>query len=242
MTFNFTCRGRSLMWPSCTCIPAASPTCANRTSSYVNDGDVTTREYNDGYGNICTRFLAPAGNLRMWNSTLIEDSGLPDPLAYDAREVPTEELPDDVLVFLLNSRYCEVDLLSPAAFDLFGHLPPGGSRVHAVVEWVNKKVTFGYQYARATKTALDVYTERVGVCRDYQHLAVAFCRASTSPPATSPATLATSACPTPAPWISAPGSKPTSTANGGPSTPATTSRVSDECSWPPAATLRMWRS
>ena len=86
-----------------------------------------------------------------------------------------------MLVFLLNSRYCEVDLLSPAAFDLFGHLPPGGSRVHAVVEWVNKKVTFGYQYARATKTALDVYTERVGVCRDYQHLAVAFCRALNIP-------------------------------------------------------------
>jgi transglutaminase-like putative cysteine protease len=147
----------------------------------VNDGAVTTREYNDGYGNICTRFLAPAGNLKMWNSTLIEDSGLPDPVAYDAREVPTEELPDDVLVFLLNSRYCEVDLLSPAAFDLFGHLPPGGSRVHAVVEWVNKKVTFGYQYARATKTALDVYTERVGVCRDYQHLAVALCRALNIP-------------------------------------------------------------
>src|SRR5580698_4682670 len=135
------------------------------------DGDVPTREYNDSYGNICTRFLAPAGNLRIWNSTLIEDPGLPDPLAYDAREVPIEELPNDVLVFLLNSRYCEVDLLSPAAFDLFGHMPPGGGRVHAVVEWVNKKVTFGYQYARTTKTALDVYTERVGVCRDYQHLA-----------------------------------------------------------------------
>ena len=145
------------------------------------EGDVPTREYNDGYGNICTRFQAPAGNLRIWNSTLIEDSGLPDPLAYDAREVPLEELPNDVLVFLLNSRYCEVDLLSPTAFDLFGHLPPGGGRVHAVVEWVNKKVTFGYQYARATKTALDVYTERVGVCRDYQHLAVAFCRALNIP-------------------------------------------------------------
>jgi transglutaminase-like putative cysteine protease len=147
----------------------------------VNDGAVPTREYRDGYDNICTRFLAPAGNLRIWNSTLIEDSGLPDPAAYDAREIPLEELPDDVLVFLLNSRYCEVDLLSPAALDLFGHLPTGGSRVHAVVEWVNKKVTFGYQYARATKTALDVYTERVGVCRDYQHLAVAFCRALNIP-------------------------------------------------------------
>jgi transglutaminase-like putative cysteine protease len=149
----------------------------------VTSGDieVPTRVYNDGYGNICTRFLAPAGNLRMHNLTLVEDSGLPDPVAYDAREVPLEELPDDVLVFLLNSRYCEVDLLSPVALDLFGHLPKGGSRVHAVVEWVNRKVTFGYQYARSTKTALDVYTERVGVCRDFQHLAVTLCRALNIP-------------------------------------------------------------
>ena len=177
----------------------------------------------------------------MWNSTLIEDSGLPDPLAYDAREVPLEELPDDVLVFLLNSRYCEVDLLSPAAFDLFGHLPPGGSRVHAVVEWVNKKVTFGYQYARATKTALDVYTERVGVCRDYQHLAVAFCRALNIPARYVAGYLGDIGVPYPRPWISAPGSKLTSMASGGPSTPATTSPASDECSWPPAATPPMWR-
>jgi transglutaminase-like putative cysteine protease len=147
----------------------------------AGNSEVATREYRDSFGNICTRYLAPAGNLRMWNSTLIEDSGLPDPVAYDAREVPTEELPNDVLIFLLNSRYCEVDLMSSIALDLFGHLPPGGSRVHAVVEWVFKKVTFGYQYARATKTALDVYTERAGVCRDFQHLAVTLCRALNIP-------------------------------------------------------------
>ena len=167
---------------------------------------------------------------------MIEDPGLPDPLAYDAREVPLEELPNDVLVFLLNSRYCEVDLLSPAAFDLFGHLPPGGGRVHAVVEWVNKKVIFGYQYARTTKTALNVYTERVGVCRDYQHLAVAFCRALNIPARYVAGYLGDIGVPYTGPWISAPGSKPTLTASGGPSTPATTSRASDECSWPPAAT------
>jgi transglutaminase-like putative cysteine protease len=144
-------------------------------------GNIASTEYSDSYGNICTRFVAPAGPLRLWTSTLIEDSGLPDPVAYDAREVPVEELPDDVLRFLLSSRYCEVDLLSGIAADLFGHLPHGGSRVHAVVEWVNRKVTFGYQYARPTKTALDVYTERLGVCRDFQHLAVAFCRALNIP-------------------------------------------------------------
>ncbi len=140
------------------------------------DGNIASTEYSDSYGNLCTRFLAPGGPLRMWTSTLIEDSGLPDPLAYDAREIPTEELPNDVLRYLLSSRYCEVDLMSPIAADLFGHLPRGGSRVHAVVAWVNQAVTFGYQYARPTKTALDVYTERLGVCRDFQHLAVTLCR------------------------------------------------------------------
>jgi transglutaminase-like putative cysteine protease len=140
------------------------------------DGGIPSTDYSDSFGNICTRFLAPAGSLRLHTSTLIEDSGLPDPVAYEAREVPLPELPNDILRFLLNSRYCEVDLLSGAALDLFGHLPPGGSRVHAIVKWVNSKVTFGYQYARATRTALDVFTERVGVCRDFQHLAVTFCR------------------------------------------------------------------
>jgi transglutaminase-like putative cysteine protease len=145
------------------------------------DGDIPSHEYSDTFGNLCTRFVAPAGNLRIHNSTLIYDSGLPDPPAHDVPEVPIDQLPDDVLRFLLASRYCEVDLLSPIAFDLFGHLPKGGSRVHAIVEWVNQKVKFGYAYARSTKTALDVYTERLGVCRDFQHLAVTFCRALNIP-------------------------------------------------------------
>jgi len=142
----------------------------------TSDGDISTHEYSDSYGNICTRFLAPVGQLRLWNSTLIEDSGLPDPVAWGAKEIPPQELPDDVLVYLLNSRYCEVDLLSAIAVELFGNVAPGWSRVQAICNWVNSKVTFNYGFARPTKTALDVFTERVGVCRDYQHLAVTFCR------------------------------------------------------------------
>jgi transglutaminase-like putative cysteine protease len=139
-------------------------------------GEVASYEYSDTYGNICTRFYAPAGQLRLWNSTLIEDSGLPDPVAWDAKEVPTQELPDDVLVFLLNSRYCETDLLGSVAYELFGNVAPGWGRVQAICDWVNTKVKFDYNFARPTKTALDVYTERIGVCRDFQHLAVTFCR------------------------------------------------------------------
>jgi transglutaminase-like putative cysteine protease len=139
-------------------------------------GEIVSHEYKDSYGNICTRFLAPAGYLKLWTSTVIEDSGEPDPVDREAKEIPPHELPDEVLCFLLNSRYCEVDLLSSVALDLFGHLAPGWDRVQAICDWVHNKVTFNYGMTRPTKTALDVYTERVGVCRDFQHLAVTFCR------------------------------------------------------------------
>ena len=139
-------------------------------------GPVESHEYMDGYGNICTRFFAPAGQMRLWASTVIEDSGLPDPVARDAREIPTQDLPNEVLCFLLNSRYCEVDLLSSIALELFGGYAPGWDRVQAICDWVQKKVTFNYGMTRPTKTALDVFTERVGVCRDFQHLAVTLCR------------------------------------------------------------------
>ena len=141
-----------------------------------SSGEIASHEYSDSYGNICTRFLAPQGHLRLLNSTLIEDSGLPDPVAWGAREIPPQELPDDVLCFLLNSRYCEVDQLSAIAVELFGDIAPGWGRVQAICDWVQTKVTFNYGMTRPTKTALDVFTERVGVCRDFQHLAVTFCR------------------------------------------------------------------
>jgi transglutaminase-like putative cysteine protease len=135
----------------------------------------------DSFGNRCTRFLAPKGTLRLRNETLIHDSGQADPIATDAREVPVQELPIDVLRYLYNSRYCEVDRFSMIAVELFGSAKPGWSRVQAICDWVHTHVTFGYQYARPTKTALDVYTERFGVCRDFQHLAVTLCRALNIP-------------------------------------------------------------
>ena len=140
------------------------------------DGNIATHEYTDVFGNLCTRFNAPPGHLRIHNSTLIKDNLGLDPENWDAREIPIAELPDDVLRFLLNSRYCEVDLMTPIAVELFGSVAPGWNRVQAICNWVNSKVQFNYMFARPTKTALDVYTERIGVCRDYQHLAVTFCR------------------------------------------------------------------
>jgi transglutaminase-like putative cysteine protease len=137
---------------------------------------VPVLRYVDLFGNRCTKFLAPQGLLRLYNSTLIEDSGDPDPVNPSAREVPVEFLPEKTLNYLLASRYCEVDLLLDTAARLFGGLPRGWSRVQAVCDWVHNHITFSYPQARPTRTALEVYNERVGVCRDFQHLAITMCR------------------------------------------------------------------
>jgi len=137
--------------------------------------------YIDSFGNRCARFVAPPGPLRLTNSTLIQVSGGTDEVNLAAREVPVGELPNEVLMYLLNSRYCEVDRFAAIAYELFGQIKPGWGRVQAICDWVHAKVAFNYQQARPTKTALDVYTERVGVCRDFQHLAITFCRALNIP-------------------------------------------------------------
>jgi transglutaminase-like putative cysteine protease len=132
--------------------------------------------YIDSFGNRCAKFLARKGPLRLYNSTLIEDSGDPDPVNRAAREMPVDSLPKETLIYLLGSRYCEVDLLSDFAARMFGGLPRGWQRVQAVCDWVQNHITFGYGYARSTRTALEVFNERVGVCRDFQHLAATLCR------------------------------------------------------------------
>ena len=137
--------------------------------------------YFDSFGNRCARFVAPQGHLRLSSSTLIRDSGEPDPFDWNARESAVGNLPDEILRYLMNSRYCEVDRFSNIAFELFGNLAPGWARVQAICNWVHNKVTFNYQQARPTKSAMDVFTERVGVCRDFQHLAITFCRALNIP-------------------------------------------------------------
>jgi transglutaminase-like putative cysteine protease len=134
-------------------------------------------EYMDSFGNRCTRIHASQGTLRLWNSTLIRDSGEPDPVDWSAAQVPVERLPTSAMQFLLASRYCEVDRLSDLAWQLFGNTAPGWPTVQAICDWVHNNVTFGYQYARPTKTALEVSEERQGVCRDFQHLAITLCRA-----------------------------------------------------------------
>jgi transglutaminase-like putative cysteine protease len=133
--------------------------------------------YSDSFGNRCTRITAPQGPLILSNSTLINDSGEPDPVDWSAPMVPIDRLPPEVLQFLVASRYCEVDRISDLAWNLFANVEPGWPTVQAICDWAHENTTFGYNYARSTKTALDVTTEHCGVCRDFQHLAIALCRA-----------------------------------------------------------------
>jgi transglutaminase-like putative cysteine protease len=138
--------------------------------------EIPVHEYADPFGNRCGRIVAPPGRLRLRNRTVVEDSGRPDPVHEDVVQHPVEELPPEVLQYLLASRYCEVDRLSDPAWQLFGHTPPGWGRVQAVCDWVHQHVNFGYEYASPTRGAHEVYTERKGVCRDFTHLAVTLCR------------------------------------------------------------------
>jgi transglutaminase-like putative cysteine protease len=144
--------------------------------------DVQVTKFTDFYGNICGRLLAPVGNLRFSLDALIEDHGEPDRKPCpNAMQHTIENLPGEVLGYLLPSRYCEVDKLSDAAWKLFGHTAPGWPRVQAICDWVNEHITFGYQYANQSKSAFDVYGDGKGVCRDFNHLAVAFCRGMNIP-------------------------------------------------------------
>jgi transglutaminase-like putative cysteine protease len=120
--------------------------------------------------------VAPQGTVRLYSSTVISDSGLPDETAMGSAQAPVDKLPPELLQFLLASRYCEVDKLSNFAWQQFGYFQPGAPCVQAICDWVHQNVTFGYQFARPTKTAVDVLAERNGVCRDFQHLAITLCR------------------------------------------------------------------
>jgi transglutaminase-like putative cysteine protease len=138
-------------------------------------------DFVDAFGNRAARILAPAGAVRIHYDNVIEDSGRGDVPIAGLQLTPLLAMPPECWRFLLASRYCEVDRMSEIAWDLFGRSPESWERVQAVVDWVHTNVTFGYQFARPTKTALDVYTERQGVCRDFQHLAITFLRALNIP-------------------------------------------------------------
>jgi transglutaminase-like putative cysteine protease len=137
--------------------------------------------YRDSFGNWCSRIVAPAGETRITTDALVNDSGLPDVVAAGARQTPVELLPEETLIFLLGSRYCETERLSTIAWQLFGNGPTGWDRVQAICDFVHGHIEFGYHHARQTRTAWEAYVDKTGVCRDFAHLAVAFCRCMNIP-------------------------------------------------------------
>lgn len=152
-----------------------------RPDHLVTDPPVPIESYRDSFGNWCSRLVAPPGRFTLGTDGIIRDDGKPDPVAADAVQLPVEALPSDTLLFLLGSRYCETDVLSEEAWRLFAATPPGWPRVQAICDFVNRHLTFGYEHSRATRTAAEAYAERRGVCRDFAHLAIAFCRCMNIP-------------------------------------------------------------
>jgi transglutaminase-like putative cysteine protease len=137
--------------------------------------------YRDCFNNICARIVAPQGRLRIYNEAIVRDGGAPDPVAPDAEQHYISELPDDCMMFLLGSRYCETDELAAFAWSTFGNTKPGWERVQTIVDFVHSHITFGYAHARPTKSALQAYLEGLGVCRDFAHLAITLCRCMSIP-------------------------------------------------------------
>ena len=152
-----------------------------RPERLMIEPELEVEDYLDALGNRVGRLIAPAGKLRVWYDNVALDSGQNEPSMYGLSLSRVDDLPKDVLPYLLASRYCEVERLSPMAWDLFGKTPSTWERVQAVLDFVHKHVTFGYRFARSTKSAWDVWYEQKGVCRDYQHLAITLLRALNIP-------------------------------------------------------------
>jgi len=145
------------------------------------DPPVPIAPYRDLFGNWCSRIVAPAGRMRLFADGIVRDSGLPDPVVASAVQHAVEDLPPETIVYLLGSRYCETDRLSDIAWKLFENTPPGWARVRSICDFVHSHIAFGYEHARPTMTAFEAFNEGKGVCRDYAHLAIAFCRCMNIP-------------------------------------------------------------
>jgi transglutaminase-like putative cysteine protease len=148
---------------------------------FVYTPDIARRDYHDSFGNICTRVVAPAGRFEVKTDFLIRDTGQPDIVVPDAHQLPVEALPDEVLVYLLGSRYCDTEHLLEFAWREFGSLPKGWPLVQAIVDYTHDRITFNYKHASATRTAFGGYTDQIGVCRDFAHLAITLCRCMNIP-------------------------------------------------------------
>jgi transglutaminase-like putative cysteine protease len=142
----------------------------------TTDPAVPIKAYRDSFGNVCHRIVAPPGRIRIRGNGLVQETCELDPYVPEAIQHEVQDLPDETLVYLLGSRYCETDRLTEMAWQLFGNAPTGWGRVQAICDYVHNLIGFNYQNARCTRSAYEGFLERTGVCRDYAHLAIAFCR------------------------------------------------------------------
>jgi transglutaminase-like putative cysteine protease len=152
-----------------------------RPDNLITIPSVPATSYRDGFGNWCSRLVAPQGTLTLTADATVRDSGLPEQALPNAWQHNVQDLPEETLVFLLGSRYCETDRLSDIAWKLFSNTPLGWPRVQAICDFVHNHITFGYEHASPMKTAFDAFNERRGVCRDFAHLAIALCRCMNIP-------------------------------------------------------------
>jgi transglutaminase-like putative cysteine protease len=159
----------------------------SRTSDLLVPDHVTTDPsvpiafYRDSFGNWCTRLVAPVGQIRIASTAIVKDTGVPDIVAPGAEQHAIQDLPEEALVFLLASRYCDTEKFLQIAWNMFGHTEPGWARVQRICDFVHDHISFGYEHASPMRTAWDTYHERRGVCRDFAHLAIALCRAMNIP-------------------------------------------------------------
>lgn len=199
--------------------------CSEQTLEF--DRIISQRDYLDAFGNACTRIVAPSGTTTISARFEVSDSGVPELLPGQAVQLPIQDLPDDVLVFLLGSRYCDTDRLADFAWKQFSATPLGWPRVKAILDFVHGHLAFDYDKADPTRTAYGGFMDRTGVCRDFAHLTITLCRCLNIPARYCTGYLGDIGVPKDAhPWISVPGARPISAVAGGPSMRATMSRVS----------------
>jgi transglutaminase-like putative cysteine protease len=171
-------------WPTA-CVVVVEPRRDQEPTVLTEDWRTTppvgSAHYHDVYGNLCRRLTIPAGRSLLRYDARVHVSAIPDEVGLDAAELAPADLPADTLLYTLPSRYCLSDRLNDTAWSLFGSVTPGWSRVQAVCDWVHNEVTFGYGSSSPDKTAADTLESRTGVCRDFAHLAITFCRALNIP-------------------------------------------------------------
>jgi transglutaminase-like putative cysteine protease len=153
----------------------------DRPDYLITTPSVPIDSYRDGFGNWCSRLVAPAGDFVLSTDGVFRDAGERDPVEPSAQQHAVEHLPHETLSCLLGSRYCDTDRLSEQAWALFSGTPTGWARVQAICDYVHNHITFNYMDADATRTASQAFAERRGVCRDFTHLAIAFCRCMNIP-------------------------------------------------------------